>query len=409
MATNWKQKFLLIWSGQFVSLLSSSVVNFAIVLWLSLETGSAQVLAIAAIAALLPQTLAGPFTGVLIDRWNRKRTMMLADLFVAFCTLALAILLYLHVSSAIYIYALLALRSLGSAFHMPAMQASVPLLAPETELTRVNGINQVIQSVSVIAGPALAALLIAVLNIEQILLLDVAGAILACLSLVFVTIPNPERETGVAPHFATEMKEAVSAVRVVKGMPWLMFFSVTGLLFIMPISVLFPLMTLEHFNGTPFQISLIEIVWGVGMLIGGAVMGFRHYKVNQVGLLNGANILLGLTFILSGVLPSSAYTGFVVFTIIGGVAGTVYQTTFMTLLQRKIDPAVLGRVISTYFSVSLLPSLIGLLGTGFLADTIGLGYSFVLSGLLLSLIGLIAFFVPSLWKLGRQTPGNTTI
>lgn len=408
MKTNWKQKFLLIWSGQFVSLLSSSVVNFAIVLWLSLETGSAQVLAIAAIAALLPQTLAGPFTGVLIDRWNRKRTMILADLFVAFCTLVLAILLHLHVSGSIYIYALLALRSLGSAFHMPAMQASIPLLAPETELTRVNGINQIIQSVSVIAGPALAALFISVLKIEQVLLLDVAGAILACLSLVFVSIPNPERKTGVAYHFTAEMKEAVSAVRMVKGMPWLMFFSVTGLLFIMPISVLFPLMTLEHFNGTPFQISLIEIVWGVGMLIGGAVMGFRHYKVNQTGLLNSANILLGLTFILSGVLPSTAYSGFVVFTIIGGIAGTVYHTTFMSLLQRKIDPAVLGRVISTYFSVSLLPSLIGLLGTGFLADTIGLGYSFVLSGLLLFLIGLTAFFVPALWQLGKQTQGDTT-
>ncbi len=409
MTTNWKQKFLLIWSGQFVSLLSSSVVNFAIVLWLSLETGSAQVLAIAAIAALLPQTLAGPFTGVLIDRWNRKRTMILADLFVAFCTLVLAILLHLHVSGTIYIYALLALRSLGSAFHMPAMQASIPLLAPETELTRVNGINQIIQSVSVIAGPALAALFISVLKIEQVLLLDVAGAILACLSLVFVSIPNPERKTGVAYHFAAELKEAVSAVRMVRGMPWLMFFSVTGLLFIMPISVLFPLMTLEHFNGTPFQISLIEIVWGVGMLIGGAIMGFRHYKVNQTGLLNSANILLGLTFILSGVLPSSAYTGFVVFTIMGGIAGSVYQTTFMSLLQRKIDPAVLGRVISTYFSVSLLPSLIGLLGTGFLADTIGLGYSFVLSGLLLFLIGLTAFFVPSLWQLGRQIQGDSTI
>ena len=89
---NWKKVFAIIWTGQFLSILSSTIVNFAVILWLSIETGSAEMLAYAAIAALLPQALLGPVSGVLIDRWNRKRTMIFADMFIAFCTLVLAFL-----------------------------------------------------------------------------------------------------------------------------------------------------------------------------------------------------------------------------------------------------------------------------------------------------------------------------
>ena len=161
---NWKRVFAIIWTGQFLSILTSSIVNFAIVLWLSLETGSAEVLAFATMAALLPQSVLGLFTGIFIDRWKRKRVMIMADSFIAFCTLILAVLFYFDLAKISHIYVLLALRSVGSAFHMPAMQASVPLLAPKSELMRIAGINQVIQSVCNIAGPALAGLFITMMN-----------------------------------------------------------------------------------------------------------------------------------------------------------------------------------------------------------------------------------------------------
>lgn len=132
---NWKKTFAVIWSGQLASILSSSVVAFAIIFWVSLETGSAQVLALAAIAGMLPQSLLGPLVGVYVDRWDRKWTMILADSFIALCTLLLAVLFWLGVARMWHIYVLLACRSIGSAFHTPAMQASVPLLAPKQQLT----------------------------------------------------------------------------------------------------------------------------------------------------------------------------------------------------------------------------------------------------------------------------------
>ena len=397
---NWKRVFAIIWTGQFLSILTSSIVNFAIVLWLSLETGSAEVLAFATMAALLPQSVLGLFTGIFIDRWKRKRVMIMADSFIAFCTLILAVLFYFDLAKISHIYVLLALRSVGSAFHMPAMQASVPLLAPKSELMRRAGINQVIQSVCNIAGPALAGLFITMMKMTNILLLDVAGAAFACLSLCFVFIPDPSHEERNSElHLWREAKEAIMEVRNQYGLSWLFLLSILATFVIMPVSVLFPLMTLNHFAGNAFQVSLVEVSWGGGALLAGALLGLKKYRWNEILLINGMYIALGLTFLFSGLLPVSGFIWFAVLTALGGVCGSLYFATFTTVIQSRIDPGVMGRVFSFYMSFSMLPSMIGLLSTGFLADSIGLGNTFIISGGFLCLIGIISFFIPSLISL----------
>ncbi len=397
---NWKRVFAIIWTGQFLSILTSSIVNFAIVLWLSLETGSAEVLAFATMAALLPQSVLGLFTGIFIDRWKRKRVMIMADSFIAFCTLILAVLFYFDLAKISHIYVLLALRSVGSAFHMPAMQASVPLLAPKSELMRIAGINQVIQSVCNIAGPALAGLFITMMKMTNILLLDVAGAAFACLSLCFVFIPDPSHEERNSElHLWREAKEAIMEVRNQYGLSWLFLLSTLATFVIMPVSVLFPLMTLNHFAGNAFQVSLVEVSWGGGALLAGALLGLKKYRWNEILLINGMYIALGLTFLFSGLLPVSGFIWFAVLTALGGVCGSLYFATFTTVIQSRIDPGVMGRVFSFYMSFSMLPSMIGLLSTGFLADSIGLGNTFIISGGFLCLIGIISFFIPSLISL----------
>ena len=397
---NWKRVFAIIWTGQFLSILTSSIVNFAIVLWLSLETGSAEVLAFATMAALLPQSVLGLFTGIFIDRWKRKRVMIMADSFIAFCTLILAVLFYFDLAKISHIYVLLALRSVGSAFHIPAMQASVPLLAPKSELMRIAGINQVIQSVCNIAGPALAGLFITMMKMTNILLLDVAGAAFACLSLCFVFIPDPSHEERNSElHLWREAKEAIMEVRNQYGLSWLFLLSILATFVIMPVSVLFPLMTLNHFAGNAFQVSLVEVSWGGGALLAGALLGLKKYRWNGILLINGMYIALGLTFLFSGLLPVSGFIWFAVLTALGGVCGSLYFATFTTVIQSRIDPGVMGRVFSFYMSFSMLPSMIGLLSTGFLADSIGLGNTFIISGGFLCLIGIISFFIPSLISL----------
>jgi DHA3 family macrolide efflux protein-like MFS transporter len=401
MNNNWKRTFTIIWSGQFFSILTSSLVNFAIIIWLSLQTGSAEMLAWAAIAAMLPQSIIGPFTGALIDRGNRKLVMMLADTFIALCTLLLAILFWLDVAELWHIFALLALRSVGSAFHMPAMQASVPLLAPTDQLTRIAGINQIIASVSQIAGPALGAMLITIWDIEYVLIFDVAGALLAVTSLFFVHIPNPEKQNELERDILKEMKEGAMVVLRNRGLSFVFLYSTLVVFFIVPISVLFPLMTLDYFNGTEFQAGIIEAIWSVGALVGGAIMGVKVYKVNRVGLINWMHLLLGVAFLLSGLLSPTGFVWFAVLTGLSGITGAVYNSAFTGLIQTKIESTALGRVFSMYYTIALIPSMLGLIGIGFIADTIGLNNSFIISGVIIMLIGIVAFNTKSAMKLDK--------
>lgn len=388
-----------------MSTLSSSAVNFAIIIWLSLETGSAEVLAYAAIAGLLPQALIGPFAGVYIDRWDRKLTMILADGFIAVCTLCMSILFYLGFYELGFIYIILALRSIGTAFHSPAMQASVPLLAPKSELLRIAGINQTIHSVSNIAGPALGALAIGLMDIGQVLLLDIAGAVIAIGGLLLVKIPNPIRglqEKASIKQVLKDIRVGIKAVTENRGLSYLFLFSTLATFCVMPVAVLFPLLTLEYFGGGKFEMSIIEVAWGIGMLAGGSLIGIFKPTINKVIILNGMHLLLGIELAYSGLLPSSGFTPFVILTTIGGLAASVFSATFTTIIQEKVDSSMLGRVFSMYFSLALLPSIVGLLGTGYIADHIGVNLAFVILGSIIALIGIASFFVPALMRLGKR-------
>jgi DHA3 family macrolide efflux protein-like MFS transporter len=402
----WKRTFYFLWAGQLVSLISSTAINFALIIWLSMETGSAEVLAFAAIAGLLPQTLIGPIAGVYVDRWPRKTTMIVADAFIAICTLIMALLLHLGSFDLFIIYILLGLRSIGSAFHMPALQASVPLIAPEDQLLRIAGINQIIHSSSSIAGPALGALAIGLLDISWVLMLDVGGAIFAILTLLMIHIPRVSKKISneeISPLKRVRIELITGAQTIYQhpGIRNLFLFSILVTFFLMPLAVLFPLLTLQHFGGGKFEMSLIEIVWGVGMLVGGSFLSIFKPHINKIILINAMHILLGLTLALSGVLSTGGFYFFVGLTILGGMSASIFSACFTTVLQEQIDPSLLGRVFSIYYSIALLPSLIGLVGTGFLADTIGVRWTFIYFGCAIILIGISAYFSPVLIRLGQ--------
>jgi len=406
MKETWMRKFALIWAGQFISLISSSAVNFAIIIWLSIETGSAETLAFAAIAALLPQAIIGPFAGVYIDRWDRKKTMIFSDAFVALCTAFMALNFYMGNQSLFFIYIMLGLRSVGSAFHMPAMQAAIPMLAPKDQLLRIAGINQIIQSVSSIAGPALGALLIGLFSIGNVLLFDIIGAVFAITSLLFVYIPNPEKapddDSSKLAKVWKDLRIGIVEVFRDKGITWMFIYSIIATFCILPVSVLFPLLTLNHFNGGKFEMSIIEIVWGVGMLIGGGLIGIIKPTVRKIIFINIMHIVLGLTFTISGILPTDAFILFTMLTVIGGAAASIYNANFVAIIQEEIDPSKMGRVFSMFYSIAIIPSMIGLLSTGFVADNIGVNLTFIILGAVISFVGIISFFTPSLMQLGKK-------
>jgi len=408
---HWKRVFAIIFTGQLFSTLSSYVVAYAVIFWLSVETRSAEVLAYATIASLLPQMVLGLFTGVFVDRWNRKRTMIFADLFIAVCTLALASLFWITEPKVFYVYLLLMMRSAGMAFHVPAMQASVPLLAPQDKLMKIAGINNMIHSISTIASPALAALLISLFQLQWILLIDVAGAIIGISTLLMVHIPDPEKAEKVQPHLWRELHEGLKEIYSKPGLLWLFILALTAMFFIMPVAALFPLMTLEHFGGTTYMMSIVEIAWGIGMLIGGAIIGYKRLNNFKVVLINLTYLVLGLTFVFSGILPPTGFVYFAAVTVIGGITMTLYSGSFTVIVQTMVEPTALGRVFSLYGSITLLPSMIGLLATGFIADSIGIANAFLISGTGIALMGISAFMIPPIRKmvkteLRQEATGN---
>jgi len=446
MQENWKKTFAFIWTGQLFSTLSSSVVSFAVIFWLSVQTGSAQVLALATISSLLPQLVLGLFTGVLIDRWDRKRTMIVADMYIALLTAVMAVLFYMGAAEIGFIYALLALRSIGSAFHMPAMEASVPLLAPKSELMRVAGINNMIFSVSTIGAPAIAAIFISALDMTWVLMFDVLGALIACTSLLFVKIPNPwdkknseisldnsqflagktaafqiteeninesSKETSGRTNitqtefkrFLSELNQGLHEILKRPGLMWMFIFTIFASLAMVPISTLFPLMTLDHFAGDTYKMSMVEIAWGVGMLIGGGIMSLPKFKFNNVLLINSMYVILGMTFAFSGLTPAGGFYAFVGFTLIGGISGAIFWGAFTVLLQKSLDSSVLGRVFSIHNSLIMIPAMFSLIATGYIADYIGITNAFIISGAMLVFIGLLSPFLPAIQKFAKET-GN---
>ena len=201
---HWKSTLAVIGIGQLISILTSTIVGFSIIFWISNEFKSPTALSLAILAGFLPQFVLGLFAGVYVDRWNRKKTMFYSDLFIAFCTLCLFIVITKGYKDLSFFYLLTACRSIGSTFHAPALQASIPLLVPKHHLVRVSGLYHSIQSFSEVIAPVVGASLVVWLPIQYILLIDVIGAVAACLTLLCVQIPSLQK-TKVLPDFKKEL------------------------------------------------------------------------------------------------------------------------------------------------------------------------------------------------------------
>lgn len=395
---NWKNKFSIIWTGQLFSILSSSIAQFSMVLWIGMETGSAEALAYAAIAGLLPQILLGPFAGVFIDRWNRKWTMIGADFFVAICSAIISLFFYLDIVELWSIYILLMLRSVGSAFHAPAMKSIIPVMAPKSKLVRIAGINEIIQSISIICGPMLGAICLLTFGMSTVMLLDVAGAIIACTSLLFVSIPHVTNIGKSAKSILQDMKEGATAILRNKGMSWLMASEVVVNFFVMPIVAVMPLMTLHYFHGSAYQVSLIEGLYGIGLLVGGVILSVWNPKLKKVTLIIFGFSGLGLILALCGALPSSFFITYAVLTIGQGLAVPLFTGPFTVLIQTQFESVYLGRVFALYSSLSQFPAIIGLLFAGFIADEIGVEKLFLFGGIVVMLAGVSLFFIPAVQR-----------
>ncbi|RAL55074.1 hypothetical protein BLD25_05070 [Candidatus Gracilibacteria bacterium GN02-872] len=404
----WKTKITLLFIGQAFSLLTSGAVSFAITMRLTLETGSAEVLAYATISALLPTAIIAPFAGVFIDRWNKKYVMMIADSLVAIFTLIMAFAFIYGYVDLNFIYFMLAIRAIASAFHFPSLESSIPMLIPESELLRISGVNQIIQASSSIFGPAIGGLSIAIFpSIGQVLFLDVVGAILAVGFLFFVVFPKTEKyeKKMTCSQIFVEMKEGFQAVLENKGVATFFFYGLFLTFFVVPFITILPLMTKKHFGGGAEELTIIETLFAVGMLLGGFIISIFNPKTHKMIIQTTSLIIFGILVFISGFLPSTKFYFYVFVFImtITGIISSVYNSTFMAFLQERIQISKLGKVMSLNFSIGMFPSIIGLLWIGLITDYVGgVTNMFIYLGIIFFVLGILIFFTPSIRKMIRE-------
>jgi len=398
---NWKSRFFTIWTGQAFSLFGSRLVQFSLVWWLTLSTGSATVLATATLAGLLPEVLLGPFIGPLVDRWNRRRVMMLADSAVALVTLGLMALFWTGQVQVWHVYAAMTLRALVGAFHWPSMQASTSLMVPGEQLSRIAGLNQALNGVLSIASPPLAALLLGFLPMHLILSVDVLTALLAVLPLLFLQIPEPARTQTAAGASSTavfwrDFQDGLTYVRSWPGLVAIILMAMVINFLINPAFSLMPLLVTEHFGGGVFELSWMESLAGVGVIVGGIALsiwgGFkRKVYTSLLGIIG-----MGLGIVLIGFAPGHLYGLGLAGMALVGLMSPITNGPLFALIQSTVAPDMQGRVLTLIMSLCSSMSPLSMLIAGPVADRLGIPFWYVAAGMVCLLMGAGAFFIPQI-------------
>ena len=391
----WKRDFFTIWTGQAISLFTSAILQMAIIFYLTEKTGSAMVLSIASLVGFLPYAVFGPMIGVLVDRYDRKKIMIGADLIIAAAGAAMAIIALYMELPVWMVMIVLFIRSIGTAFHSPALSAVTPLLVPEEQLTRCAGYSQSLQSISYILSPAAAAFLYSVWELNAIIAIDVLGAVIACITVALVRIPKLSlKKQSLEQNFIKEMKEGFVVLKGNKGLFALLLIGTLYMFVYMPINALYPLISMEYFEGTPMHVSVTEIAYASGMLAGGLLLGLFGSFKKRIILITASIFMMGASLTISGLLPTSGFVIFVVCCAVMGLSVPFYSGVQTALFQEKIKPEYLGRVFSLTGSIMSLAMPVGLILSGIFADRIGVNNWFLISGILIVGIAIVCPLIP---------------
>jgi DHA3 family macrolide efflux protein-like MFS transporter len=409
----WQIPFFGIWTGQACSLIGSKVAQFALVWWLTKLTGSATVLATASLVAIVPEILLGPIAGAYVDRWNRRIIMIAADGMIALASLGLALLFWTGAIQIWHVYVVMLVRAVGGGFHWPAMQASTSLMVPKRHLARVAGLNQTMNGALNIVGPPLGALLLEVFPLQGVMLVDVGTALLAIVPLVFVYIPQPGRGAMVAegrakPSIWSDMRDGLRYITNWPGLMALIGSAMIVKVALTPAFSLLPLLVSEHFHGDAGQLSLLESVVGVGILVGGLILslwgGFkRKIYTTMMGI-----TILGLGFIGLGLVPGHLFWMALGSVLVIGLMIPLVDGPIMAILQGTVAPEMQGRVLTIMGSLLLLTSPLGLAIAGPVSDWLGLKVWYLAAGVLCGAAGLVGFLVPAIANIERNHNRVTT-
>lgn len=388
---NYKKKAALFLASQGITLFGSSVVQFAIVWYVTLKTSSGAWVSALTVAAYVPQFIISFFSGVWADRFPRKWLIILADAVIAAATLALALLMP-YIGDGVPLFTALlvisVIRSLGAGVQTPAVNSTIPQLVPEESLMKYNGVNSTIQSLVQFAAPAAAGALLSATTLREAFFVDIATAAMGIGLLFAVTLPFVKAETP--PSMFSEMKAGLGYTVKERFVGKLLLIFGVFIFLCVPAGFLATLFVSRYYGDTYWYLTLVEVIGFIGMTAGGLLIGAWGGFRNRVKTLVVGMVAFGVLAIGMG-----AVQGFVVYLIlmaVYGVALTMVQTASTTLLQENAAPEMQGRMFGLFGAMyfGFLP--VGMVVFGPLADMVSLRLLMIVSGVLLLALAAVILY-----------------
>ncbi len=414
--------FIVVWLGQMISMLASSMSHFSLTIWMYEQVGSATALGLMQVAFITPFLLLSPLAGVMIDRYNRKLMMMVSDLTAVIATGGVFALLLLGRLEFWHLYVAAVLNGLGNTFQWPAYSAAITTMVPKAHYGRANGLMSLLEAGPAVVAPVMAGALLPLIGLVGILFFDFLTFLLAIGALLFVVVPQPPRSGVDVEASGNLWHEAAYGFRYIFRRPSLLGLQMVfffGNLFFGMAYTLLPPMVLARTGNNSVVFGLVQSTAAIGAVVGGIAMslwgGFRR-RVHGVLLgwvvsaLGGIGIGLGRG--LTVWLPAA---------FVGAVAGPLLNTSNQALWQAKVPPDLQGRVFSARRLIAWLTNPVSPVLAGTLADFLfepalrgrsplrvlaepwvgsgpgaGMGLLIVLCSLLCLAVPLVAYTIPAI-------------
>lgn len=392
MQDNWKPRAVIFLSSQILSLFGSSVVGFAVVWYITLETGSATLMTLSIVSSFLPQIMISLFAGVWADRYNRKMLIIFADLLTAAATLVLVIYFLMGHESFTLIFAISGIRSIGAGIQMPAVGAILPQIVPMDKLTKVNGINSALTSAMMLLSPAVAGILLGTAGFGYTLLVDVITAALAVFILSFLKVRKYEKkqEENLQEGTIAELKGGIRYTRKHPFIGRLLVFYAIFFFMVSPAAFLTPIMIARSFGEEVWRLTANEIAWTMGAILGGVIVAWWGGFDSKIKTLAISSLGFGVTFILLGLSTNFIFYLGVMFA--AGIFLPFFSTAETVLILENVEEHMLGRVYSIVQIIISAVMPLGMILFGPLGDLISIESIMIGTGICIMLL------TPFIWR-----------
>ena len=396
MNDNWKKNISLFLTSQTLSLFGTMLVQYAIMWHIILETQSGTMMTVYILVGVLPTFFTSLLGGVWADRYNKKHLINLADGSIALISLVIAISLSSGIDSIILLMIAACVRALGQGIQQPTVASLIPFIVPEEKLLKINGINSSIQSGIFLISPIASASLMSLTPLQALFFIDVVTASIAIVILYFfvkVKKTNVQTENVAATSHFAELKSGLNYIKNQRYLLLLILLSALFTIAVAPMGIMAPLQVTRNFGTELWRLSAIEIALAGGMMLGGILVGIWCFR-NKIYSIGVALVAIGLLTISFGLW--SNFIPYLLCMALCGIPFPYFNAPSMTLLQEKVAPNYLGRVLSVYTMRESLALPFGMLLFGPLADIININFIMIGTGIMMLFLGTLYFISKTL-------------